>query len=577
MTLRRHTSLAKLVAALAIGVAGCLTVSFEDDGPPPGDPICGDGAVDEGEACDEGDANADAGACKLDCTQAVCGDDIQAPNEECDLGTQNADDGACTSACVLAVCGDELVQADEEKCDDGNEDNDDDCTELCLPPYCGDGILSLSRVEGCDDGNQQTGDGCHDCRRVTKLAYGPSSHHACAILSDGALICWGANESGQLGLGDTLSVGDEMGEVEALQGVDLGGLEVKDVALGRAHTCALLESLEVKCWGANAIGQLGLGNQTNVGDAPDEMGSALEAVDLGDHTVTAIAAGYTHTCAILDDQQIKCWGSNDSGELGLGDRNPRGVTPGSMGDKLLPVQLGAGRTAAQIALGNGFTCALLDSGDVKCWGSGDNGQLGQGSVVGIGDDVNQMGDNLAPIDLAGFQVEQVRAGSHHACAVLKEGGLKCWGLNLAGQLGIEESGNRGDSPFEMGVALPFVALGEEVESISLGSDLSCALLSSKQVKCWGDNEGGGLGLGDLNDRGLNQGDMGDALPIVSLGRDRTVRALSAGSDRACVLLDDDTVKCWGDGDEGRSGAGSSSDLGDQPGEMGDALQSVPVP
>jgi hypothetical protein len=109
---------------------------------------------------------------------------------------------------------------------------------------------------------------------------------------------------------------------------------------GQAHTCALLDNQQLKCWGGNG-GRLGLGDAVTRGDGPGEMGDSLPAVNLGTgRTASAIGSGFgVHVCASLDDGQFKCWGGNNNGELGLGDTLTRGASPGQMGDALLPVDL----------------------------------------------------------------------------------------------------------------------------------------------------------------------------------------------------------------------------------------------
>ena len=100
-----------------------------------------------------------------------------------------------------------------------------------------------------------------------------------------------------------------------------------------------------------------------------------------------------------DNASVKCWGNNYNGVLGLGDTNHRGDAANEMGDNLPAVDLGTGRTATAISIGNNHTCALLDNSDIKCWGSGNMGKLGQGTTSNIGNNANMMGDNLPAIDL----------------------------------------------------------------------------------------------------------------------------------------------------------------------------------
>ena len=195
--------------------------------------------------------------------------------------------------------------------------------------------------------------------------------------------CWGRNDHGQLGQGDTVSRGFEVGTMgDDLPPVDLGtGRTAIAVAAGIAHTCALLDDHTVKCWGFGLSGQLGQGDTADRGDSPGELGDNLAAIDLGTgRTATAIASGGYHNCAILDDASVKCWGYDNFGELGLGYFEITGDEVGEMGDNLPAVDLGTGRTATAIAAGLAHTCAILDDGTAKCWGANTNGQLGQGDI-----------------------------------------------------------------------------------------------------------------------------------------------------------------------------------------------------
>ncbi|MCA1678840.1 MAG: hypothetical protein LC777_07795, partial [Actinobacteria bacterium] len=153
--------------------------------------------------------------------------------------------------------------------------------------------------------------------------------------------------------------------------------------VGGTHSCAVLAELSVRCWGFSGDGQLGYGNTNAIGD--NETPGSVGPVDLGaGRTAKAIGAGGFHTCAVLvEGATVRCWGSNVFGQLGYGNTNDIGdnETPGSVG----PVKLGLGRTAQAITAGGGHTCAILDGGDVRCWGRAASGQLGNGNTIDIGD------------------------------------------------------------------------------------------------------------------------------------------------------------------------------------------------
>ncbi len=412
---------------------------------------------------------------------------------------------------------------------------------------------------------------------VVELATGFES--ACALMSDHQVKCWGDNKQGQLGLGDALSRGDQAGEMgPALPALDLGtGEEPVPIAGTNEHGCVVLLSGLVKCWGRNGNGQLGQGDALARGDQAGEMGDALTAVDLGPSPgAQQIATGYTHTCVQLEDETLRCWGNNGACQLGQGTIGGNvGDAAGEMGSALLPSDLGAGVQVHQITAGHSHSCSVLQGGVVKCWGSNTSGQLGLGDGMSRGCSAATSGDNLAAVD-AGGVVESVFAGGNHTCALLVDHSVKCWGANERGQLGQGSKEKLGDGPGEMGVDLAAIDLGAGVTAIqvSVGNAHTCALLEGGGVKCWGQNQTGQLGLGDAEDRGDEPGEMGDALPAVDLGIGRSALLVRAGHTHTCAILDDRTVKCWGSGASGALGQGTVEVLGDEPGEMGDALPTV---
>ena len=404
--------------------------------------------------------------------------------------------------------------------------------------------------------------------------------HACAIVDDGTVKCWGDNFLGQLGYGDQNRRGGGPGEMgDNLPTVDLGtGRTARAITAGGSHTCALLDNGTVKCWGLGQFGQLGYGSNLSRGGLPNQMGDNLPPVDLGTgRTAIAITAGSSHTCAILDTGNVKCWGQGALGQLGTGSSVVLGDGPGEMGDNLPTVALGTGRTATSLAVGDLHTCAVLDNSTVKCWGFNDFGQLGYGDTVERGDGPGEMGNSLPTVDLGTSRTATVlTAGSGHTCALLDDDTVKCWGQGDKGQLGNNSITNRGDGPGEMGNSLPAIDLGfgADPTGISAAFEQTCALVDDAGVKCWGYAGFGELGYGDTANRGDVCCEMGDNLPFVALGTGHTARAITAGSTLTCALLEDHTLKCWGNNDSGQLGIGDTQDRGDGPGEMGNELPVV---
>ncbi|MBN2359420.1 MAG: hypothetical protein JXR83_08190, partial [Deltaproteobacteria bacterium] len=166
--------------------------------------------------------------------------------------------------------------------------------------------------------------------------------HTCAVASGGDAWCWGDNERGQLGVGDTLTRGSVPGDMAYLPAVELEPSgSATHVAVGDNHACAVLGGHGIKCWGWNYEGQLGQGDTIARGDQIGELGASLPPVALAsDQEVYAITAGANHTCALLADGSVYCWGDNACGQLGLGDTEHRGDDPDEMGSRLPAVQIG---------------------------------------------------------------------------------------------------------------------------------------------------------------------------------------------------------------------------------------------
>lgn len=350
------------------------------------------------------------------------------------------------------------------------------------------------------------------------------------------------------------------------------------VSAGYWHTCVVLNNGVLKCFGNNASGVLGAGNTTTLGDGPGEMGAQLPAVNLGSGLYPVqMTGGWDFQCAILSDSSTKCWGENWIGNLGYGDTDHRGDNANEMGDSLPALNFGTGKTAVKITSGYYSACALLNDATIKCWGRASSGQAGTGTAAPIGDNAGEMGNALQAVDLGtGKTAKDVESGGDHVCAILNDDSVKCWGNASSGQLGTGNTNDIGDGPGEMGDALAAVDLGTGKTALKLaaGREHTCALLNDSSVKCWGYNSNGQLGLGHQNYLGNNGGEMGDALPAINFGTGRTVKQIVAKADHSCALLDNNTVKCWGANFSGEGGQGNTSSIGELPGQMGDALTAI---
>ena len=304
-------------------------------------------------------------------------------------------------------------------------------------------------------------------RTATAVAAGV--YHSVAILDNGTVKAWGYNGYGQLGQGNTTNIGDNSSEMgDNLVAIDLGtGRTATAVAAGLYSTAAILDNGTVKVWGYGASGNLGQGNTNHIGRFSNEMGDNLAAVDLGSgRTATAISASYQNTMVLLDNGTVKVWGEGGYGVNGQGNTNDIGDNSSEMGDNLAAVDLGSGRTAVGIFNGYRHCVALLDNATVKAWGYNGYGQLGQGNTNVIGDNSNEMGDNLAAVDLgSGRTATEITAGIFHTSAVLDNGTVKAWGWNAYGILGQGNTNGIGDNSNEMGDNLIHIDLSSSSDKV----------------------------------------------------------------------------------------------------------------
>lgn len=332
--------------------------------------------------------------------------------------------------------------------------------------------------------------------------------HTCALTAGGAVKCWGKNRNGELGDGTT---------VDRSTPISVSGISTAiQVSAGNSHTCVLLSDHTVRCWGYNGEGELG-------DDTTDDSLTPVQVTKGGTDYLTGvsqIAAGGSHTCALLDGGAVWCWGYNGDGELGND----------TLVDSATPVQVkGTGGSgflsgASQIATGGSHSCALLSDHSIKCWGYNGDGELGDETTT----------DSPTPVPVSGISnATQVSAGGYHTCAALDTSEVSCWGYNDSGQLG-NDSTTDSTTPVQVKDSGGTSNL-TDVSQITTGSFHSCALLSDQTVECWGRNNRNQLGYDFPND---------SSIPVVVSGVS-TVTQVAAGGNHACALLETGSVKCWG--------------------------------
>ncbi len=387
--------------------------------------------------------------------------------------------------------------------------------------------------------------------------------HTCAVLGDRTVRCWGRGLAGRLGYGTEANVLS----AAAAAPVDVGpGRTVRAVTAGDFHTCAILDDGTVRCWGFGANGRLGYGGTGDV-----RSPATAPAVDIGPgRTAVAITAGASHTCAIRDDGSVICWGNGVSGRLGYGNQSSIGDNETAAAGG--PVDIGAGHRAVAISAGDFHTCVIRDDGALVCWGFGSGGQLGRGGTADIGD--NETPGQAGPVDLAGRRARAVSGGKGHTCAILDDGSARCWGFGADGRLGYGSESN-----ITSAASAPAIDLGPGRTAVAIGAGEahSCAILDTGAVRCWGFGGNGRLGYGATDSIGDDAGEHPGGAGPVSLGPGRTARTLSVGYSHTCASLDDGTVRCWGFGGSGRLGYGTEASVGDAAARSVATAGPVPVP
>ncbi len=335
---------------------------------------------------------------------------------------------------------------------------------------------------------------------ATQVASG--GDHTCVLTLSGGVKCWGSNTMGQGGNGTTTS--------PITVPTDVTGLTsgVAAISAGYNHTCALLTTGGMKCWGNNFYGHLGDGTTTQRTTPVDVSGMTSG--------VARISAGENFTCAITSAGAARCWGLNASGQLGNG----------TVVNSSVPVSVtGLTSGVAQISAGGSHACAVTTAGAARCWGLNSSGQLGDTTVVNRSTSVAVWGLG------SGVAAVSTQSGAH-SCALMTTGGVKCWGNNGSGQIGNNSATATFSSPQDVS------GLASGVASVVTGGLHSCAVLSNGSVQCWGLGTSGQLGNGTL---------VTSRVPVLvsGWGAGTGSATVSLGYTHTCARKTDNKVSCWG--------------------------------
>lgn len=333
------------------------------------------------------------------------------------------------------------------------------------------------------------------------------SLYTCGLIN-GVAYCWGKNDKGQLGIGNTT---DQISP----QAVSMpSGITFTSLAAGNSHICGLTAAGAAYCWGKNDYGQLGIGNTSN--QTTPQL--------ISGHTFTQLSGGENHTCGVTEAGAGYCWGRGINGQLGLDF---------DTGDKTTP-QLISGHTFTQLAAGQYHTCGLSTAGAAYCFGYNGSGQLGIGN--------NQDQTSPQAVTMPGsVTFTQIAIGNEHNCGISSAGVAYCWGNNSSGQLGI---GNTSSKTTPQTVSMP---TGVTFTSLAAGYSHMCGLTAAGAAYCWGNNSGGQLGIGNTTNQTSPQ--------LIS---SYTFTQLAGGDSHACGSTAAGAAYCWGLNSNGQLGLGNTN-------------------
>lgn len=366
-------------------------------------------------------------------------------------------------------------------------------------------------------------------------------YNSCATVSDGSVRCWGYG-SAAFGIDSPIE-----SLVPAIVRTGPGGLPltgVKKISLGSYHVCAVMDDTTAKCWGKDtwAWGMLGNGGVEAIFPSTVVSAHGSTAPLAG---VVDISAGGGHTCALLSDTSVKCWGYNSDARLG----------DGTNVDRLEPVTVvetsgGALTGVRNVSVGAYHTCAARRDTSAVCWGSNVYHQINSSNEpwynhpVPIYTSGGTSGTLLTGID-------SVSGGGVHNCALTTDSRDVCWGLDQASTLG---RGYLGAPRFGLPAHVLTDAGTELTLVTSTDASAGCATLADKTLRCWGHNYSGAVGDGTNTDRCYAVAVVDGPLPSHPLA---DVVGSDTGADHRCALLGNGTIRCWGNNDFGAIGDGTT--------------------
>ena len=371
----------------------------------------------------------------------------------------------------------------------------------------------------------------------TVQAIAAGNGHTCAIASDNRGYCWGLNSDGALGNGTTNQPWDPVTTPVAVNmSGALSGKTLKSIATGSTHTCVVASDNLAYCWGDGSNGRLG-NNSTSMASSPVAVTTSGA---LSGKTIKSIAAGWSTTCALASDDQVYCWGSGADGQLGNG-----GTTNSSVPVAVTTSGVLAGKTVRSLSVGGASACVVASDNQAYCWGDGKLGN-GSGGTSSVPVAVNASGV------LSGVSIQDIYVGWYHTCALSTEGRIYCWGNNHVGQLGNSTTTNS-FNPTTLSLATDASSRPSTNLPLEGGLNSMCSIASNRETYCWGNNNYGQFGNGTTN-WGSDPTLSATAGPL----GDKNLVDISMGNTFSCGIASNYNAYCWGQNNYGGLGDGSTS-------------------